>query len=207
MKKKNDKHLETDLPRVSYKDRIIWFRGKISSRTAFVFNSILGKLNSLNHGDIIFLICGEGGDFYACLKILHLINFSPSRFVVIAFEKVRSGCFFLTQADGCRVRMAVSNTKFIFHQAVDIYLRQDLKKVELSQKYYEESRNRLQQIDAVQLLLFSKRGRPVSKIFDLFNREARLETRLALKLNLIDRVVSREQFLQYKSRVFAVDPK
>lgn len=191
----------SDIPKADYGQRQIWLDGRVSARTAFVFESILKKMNSLGNDTIRFFICGEGGDFYACLKILNLIKFSTSKFVIVAFTKVRSGCFLITQAENCEKRLAVPGTKFIFHHAVDNYSRIACKNVEMDQHYYEERKNRLQVVDAMQLLLFTQRGRPVKKILELFNRQAQLNVKIADELNLIDGIFDKGEFDKYR-RIF-----
>lgn len=108
-----DLKFENDLPVVNYKERAIWFRGRISSRTAFVFETIVTKLNKMNHEPIQFFISGVGGDFFACRKIWGLISTSLSEFNVVAFDFVKSGCFFLTQSS-CKLRLASEGTPIRF---------------------------------------------------------------------------------------------
>jgi ATP-dependent protease ClpP protease subunit len=183
--------------------RVMWLQGTITNQTAFAFESVLKKLNRDNHKDLTLFISGEGGDFYACLKIIHLINSSPSKFVIIAFDKVRSGCFFLTQAEKCKKRLAVPGTKFVFHHAVDTYVKSKLAKaIVMSQFDYEAGRRKLQAIDAVQVLLFSQKGKPIKRIFELFEKEAALSVRTALNLGLIDGTFSGTNFLRCKELIF-----
>lgn len=184
-----------------YERRIIWLEGQISSQTALIFESVLKKLNKINHDDIHFFINGPGGDFYACLKMIKLIKSSQSKFVIVPFGVVRSGHFFLTQAENCKQRLAVTGTKFVFHHAVDIFLRQKLSRVTMGQNDYEKRRKILQLIDAAQVVLFCEKGRPIRKIFELFNQEATISTGLAKRINLIDGLFPREKFLKYK-RIF-----
>jgi ATP-dependent protease ClpP protease subunit len=148
-------------------------------------------LTKMNHGGpsqpiMFFLHVHDGGDFYACLKIAQSVARSSSPVIMVPFIRVRSGGFLLTQAgEGC---FATPGTRFIFHHATDYFLAQNLKDHKLSQKDYEHRMNNLKRIDAMQLIFFTKRGRPIKRIFDLFGKEANLSTAHAKRLGLVQDV-------------------
>ena len=56
-------------------------------------------------------------------------------------------------------------------------------------------------LDAVQLLIYTKRGRPIRKIHELFSRDATINTRDAQKLNLIDAVIASGSFSEMQLAV------
>lgn len=201
---KVDPEFKNETPVVNYEERVIWFRGRISNTTAFVFQSILNRLESKSHEPIKFFISGIGGDFFASRKIWGLISASPCNFSVIAFDFVKSGCFFLTQSN-CNFRLAVEGTKFSFHLAIDYFQVSENKITTMNQKDYQEALRKLQVIDAFQFTIFSLKGRPASEIFEMLMDEKTIDTATAKRMNLIDDVVSEEDFAKYRSLVFSQD--
>lgn len=56
-------------------------------------------------------------------------------------------------------------------------------------------------LDAAQLLIYTKRGHPIRKIRELFERDATINTRDAQKLNLIDAVIASGSFSEMQLAV------
>lgn len=184
--------------------RVIWLEGNIDNRAAFIIETIINKLNKASHDPILLFITGKGGDFYAVLKIMKMIENSPSKFIIIAFKEVLSGSFLLTQAKNAE-SLAVPGTKFIFHNAVRVFEKEQLpKRFLMAQKELTEEAKKLAVVDAIQLLIFSERGRPIKKIFDLFHNEAEIDIKKALELKLVDGILNKRDFLRF-SRKFSAN--
>lgn len=173
-----------------YKRRFIWLEGErpLTSSLAEGVVKILNKLNKISHKPVIFYIKGVGGDMYAFTKIAHMIENLESPVAFVAFDFVRSGCFWITQCgDACS---AVAGTKFTFHHAVHHWSG----KTEMSQDDYLKGFDRLKLIDAVQFWLFTRRGSPVKAILRLFEREATIFVKEAIKLKLVVGVYNKDSF-------------
>lgn len=177
-----------------YKERFIWFEGKnllVPSLAAGII-SILNRLNKLSNEPIFFYISGIGGDVLAFLKIANAIEKIKSPVIFVAFKLVRSGCFMITQCG--KTCFAVAGTKLIFHRSIhswsgDIYM---------SQKDYLTCLRNLMLIDAVQFMIFSKRGSPIKTLLGLFEQEAILSVEKAIGLNLVAGVYEKKDFYKHK---------
>jgi ATP-dependent protease ClpP protease subunit len=177
-------------------------RGAIHEGTAEGVERVLEKMNRLSNTMIRFFLHGhDGGDFYACLKIAQAIAYSTSPVTMVPFIRVRSGAFWLTQAgERC---IAVPGTRFIFHHATDYFAAQNLRNRKLSQKDYAQRVEELIRIDAMQLLFFTKRGRPIRRIFELFGREASMSISEVRRLGLVQGLFDRADFEQIRTALQA----
>lgn len=190
------------VPVPNYQERFIWLdldKGRFHSRLELGVESILKKMDSKNNKPITFYISGLGGDFYAFLKLHHFIISMRSPVIFAPFKRVKSGCFYITQSG--RSCVSLPGARFEFHHAVDQYLTEDTKRVIMSQLDYAIRIDKLKLVDAVQILLFTQRGRPISKIADLFAREARIGVTMARQLGLVDGIFDCQQFQHDKKFV------
>ena len=181
---------------VDYERRFIWFeegRGFTSSVAEGVIR-ILDKLNKISHEPIIFYIQGIGGDAYAFMKLAHVIGKLESKVVFVAFDFVKSGCFWITQCGS--MCLAVAGTKFIFHRAMH-YLSRN---TEMTQKNYLKGYDQLKLLDAMQFWIFTLKGTPVSTISRLFEREATISVEKAIKLKLVADIYGEDDFRRDRER-------
>ena len=181
---------------VDYKRRFVWFQGEDSFTPSLATGSIriLKKLNKLSRKPIIFYISGIGGDMYAFTKLAHAIEKIESPVAFVAFDFVRSGCFWITQCgDACS---AVAGTKFMFHRAV----HHRPSKTTMSQIDYFRGLNELMLVDAVQFWIFTRRGSPIKTVLKLFEQEATLSVKKAIKLNLVAVVYDKSDFNKHRKR-------
>ena len=179
-----------------YKRRFVWFDGKNSFTYSLAAGiiKILNKLDKISHKLIIFYIRGIGGDMYAFTKLAHAIEGLKSPVMFVAFDFVRSGCFWITQCgDTCS---AIAGTKFTFHRAVNRWSG----KTEMSQDDYLKGLSRLKLVDAVQFWMFTRQGSPIKTIAHLFEKEATISTKQAIKLKLITGLYSKDNFQKHKKR-------
>lgn len=176
-----------------YKNRIIWFDGSITQKTASKFGDILNKLNRIKVAPIIFYVRGPGGDPWSTFAMINDVNNSPSPVGCVAHEYVASGCFTLTQAGVWRA--ALSGTKFVFHSAGG-FSYACKKDIEQTQKDISDWLERLMLVDFVQFFWFSLRGRPVQMIQEMLKSNAVLSVPRAIKLHLIDSYYNRNDFLE-----------
>lgn len=180
--------------------RVIWLEGSIDNRVAFIIETMTSKLNKTNRDPILLFVSGKGGDFYAVLKIMKTIERSPSKFVIIAFKEVFSGSFLLTQAKNTE-SLVVPGTKLIFHNAVRVFEKDKLsKRFLMNQKDLTDEAKKLSVIDAMQLMIFSEKGRPIKEIFELFHSEAEIDAERALKLKLMDGILNKEDFEKFSKK-------
>jgi len=186
-----------DPKNVSYSvsSRRIIIQGEITNITATNFEQALKKIIlDKKRKPIVVFINSRGGDCFACLKIYHLIEEkSETPIFTVAFELARSGAFFITEAG--RRRFAASRTEFKFHRTDNKNHRR------MNAIDHLQEADVLMLIDAQQLHIFCRRGRPTKEIFDLFRREATLNEKKALKLKLIDGIVKKCSFRCMHQRV------
>jgi len=177
-----------------YKERFIWLDGEINPKVAYQFKRMLSKLNRLKCAPITFYIRGPGGNSYSAFHIMNEINNSDSPVATVAHGYVGSGCFTITQAGAHR--LALAGTKFIFHLAESAFEGKYSGIIEMTQSWHIDNLERLKLIDGAQLCWFSKKGRPIKKIFDLFKAETVLTVPKARKLHLIDDYYKEKDFLK-----------
>lgn len=172
--------------RVNHAERCIYICGEITAITATNFEKHLSALAKEKSDPITVFLESPGGDVFACLKIYQLImNLREKKAPVhtAGFGAVESGAFFILQA-GAR-RFATETTTFMFHRSARTYADERMN----SSKLAEEA-NSLARIDAMQLLIYAKRGRPIRKIEELFSRDATITARQAQKLKLVDTIIA-----------------
>ena len=56
-------------------------------------------------------------------------------------------------------------------------------------------------VDGAQLLLYTERGKPASKIYRLFARDAIISAQTALKLNLLDAIIPKGNLREMRARI------
>lgn len=183
--------------RTSEKERWISITGPITAATATNFEKQLAKLAEESSEPIVVFLESPGGDSYACLKIYQtLVNLpgKPAPIYTVGVKTVQSGTFFILQAGA--LRFTTQQTRFRFHSAIRTYDNRAMNAVALA----EEIRQ-LSVIDSAQLLLYTRHGRPIRKIQELLTRSACIDVKTALKLNLIDAVISRGSFGEMRAHI------
>ncbi len=183
-------------------ERFIWLDlpGKLTITAAIAerFCRALARLNQQGAGPVFVYLSGRGGgDFYACLKMIHAIEASNAPVFVVAFGVLRSGTFLITQA--ARACYAVADTRLQFHHATDFYMKGRSDAWGMSQTGYWRKMELLRLIDATQVFIFTRRGRPVSSVFRAFEREEKLTVRRALALHLVDSTYCRKEFVHMRA--------
>mgnify|MGYP001572708732 CR=1 FL=1 len=183
--------------RTSVRDRWISIQGAITVATATNFEKSLAKLAQKNAEPIVVFLESPGGETFACLAIYFLItNLIKKQTPVytVGVGTARSGAFFVSQA-GVR-RFATKATRFLFHRTQRFSNGRIVDSVPT-----EEELRELATVDIAQLLLYTERGRPARTIQKLFKRGAKIGTKTALKLNLIDAVIPRGSFSNMRSLI------
>jgi hypothetical protein len=187
-------------------ERFIWIElskgAPITPSIAERFRRALERLNRESSAPVFVYLSGRGGgDFYACLKMAHAVESSASPVIVVAFKMLRSGCFFLTQV--ARECYAVAGAKFQFHHATDYFVKGRSDSWGMSQRTYWQKMETLRLIDAVQLLLLTRRARPISTIVRLFEREDVLNVSRARALRLVDGLYNGKEFVRIRALAHA----
>ena len=199
MKSKSKK--EKSILVADYNKNFIWLElPRNRGFTSFHANgivAILDKFNRLGAKRVVFYICGPGGDFFAFLKVAQKItSFLGIKVVFVPFGFVKSGCFWLTQVgSSCLV---LPGTRLAFHHTVDIPVSGKSIERSMSQQDYFERMSRLMRIDAIQLMYFTRRGKPISKVFNLFDKKAVLTPKEAIRLGLCEKYYSKNLFEKHK---------
>ena len=178
-------------------ERWISVTGEITAATATNFEKQLEKLSEECRAPVAVFLESPGGDSFACLKMYYLIKHLSEKETpvhTVGIRTVESGTFFLLQA-GTR-RFATRETRFKFHRATRTYEKKTMNSAELARELHQ-----LGMVDGAQLLLYTRQGHPISKIHELFGRDAKIGTKDALKLNLLDAVIPRDTFSRMRSRV------
>ena len=164
-----------------YERRFIWFdvRESLNSSLAAGFVKLLKKLDGLSDKPITIYIRGVGGDFYAFMRMAHVIEDIKSNVAFVSFDLVRSGCFWITQFGN--EHYALNGTRFTFHRAAESLN----KGKKMSQEEYLRGFSRLKLIDGMQLWFFTRRGTPISEIIRLLEMDATITVDDALRLKLV----------------------
>ncbi len=179
---------------VDYQNRTIWLDGSISVKIAKKFKKALSRLNKISYKHIIFYIRGPGGDPYATFTMMGDMSMSVSPIVTVSNDYVRSGCFTITQAGS--IRLALKGTKFYFHPAIAT-----ISKGSITQDHLVGMVEGLRLLDAVQLVWFSRKGRPVKKIHNLLISEATIGLSKAIKHKIMDGYYKEEDFIKDKKSI------
>lgn len=182
----------------NYEDRTIWLEGEITDRVARNFKKYLEKMNKSGSGPIVFYISGAGGDIFLCLDMIYAVRKSGSPVASVAHGQVNSASFLLTQSG--HTRLALPGTKFGFHRVVSRGIPPSAKESSMSVRYHLEAISQLSLADALQLVIFLRRGRPVKQVFTLFKDEAILSVAQAIKLGLMDYYFKESDFEKDKKK-------
>lgn len=172
------------------KNRQLWILGDIESfslrNKAIKF---LEKLDIESSQPIKIIISSIGGNFLYCFEIYQTIRNLKSESITIGFKIVDSGAFLIHQ--GGDERQATRSASFRFHGAIltEENVRKELRKGELSQKRLSEFVQEFERVDAIQLIAFTLRGRPIAQVISLFKTNAVLSAYAAKKFNLVDKVI------------------
>ena len=158
----------------------MWFCGKITKRSSRVVKSILKTLNKESHDSTIFLIKSNGGDAATSLEIHQSIHNSESIVNTVAFGAVTSGALLVLQAGD--KKFATPKCRFGFHQACNRFRNGTL----LNGQDLMEIAYRLMRRDAMEIYILTTGGGSAYEIAKLFNRDADISSRKALKLKIID---------------------
>ena len=181
-RKKLPKHVVCDVEK-----RRIHLNGPIISITPLLIKRAFDKLISISAVPTQLLISSEGGDYYATLKIFYYISkvIDEKKVIVdtVVVDYAASGAALLSQAG--KKKFAYEGATIKFHSAI----RPFFEKERYNARMHMEAALKLFRIDAVQLLIFSYDGRPISKIFQLFDEEAEITAEEAKKYKLIDEII------------------
>src|SRR3989344_5110762 len=149
--------------------RIIWLDGYVDEEQACELSFILDELNSIDSREILFFVSGSGGNFNSFLMMDQFLQYSESDIMIVAFDRVESGSFLITQIlDG--IRLAVEDTSFRFHNGVDVFNVESFGSIELNCKAYQRGLKRLKTIDSLQMLWFTRRAEPYESVYELFDK-------------------------------------
>lgn len=173
--------------RVNRAKRWIYLHGDIATITATNFAKHLAALVKENSEPIVVFLNSHGGDFFACLKMYQDIMALRDKKILVhtvGVNHVESGAFFILQA-GVR-RCALRTATFMFHRAIRHYTA-SMNTEDLMAEFED-----LAVIDSAQLVIYTKRGRPIKKIKELFSRDATLTAREAHALKLVDEIIAGE---------------
>ena len=180
--KKLPKHVFYDLEK-----RRVYLNGGIVSMTPLLIERALDKLIFRSTAPIQLLISSDGGDYYATMKIFYYISkvIDKKKVIVdtVVVDHAASGAALLSQAG--KTKFAYKKATIKFHSAVHSFFGKE----RYNARMHMEAATKLFRIDAVQLFIFSYDGRPISKIFQLFEEEAEITAVEAKKLKLIDEII------------------
>jgi ATP-dependent protease ClpP protease subunit len=164
-------------------ERVIYFNGELKNIAALNIERAVRKAEKDKTAPLYFIINSRGGDYYAGLKIKVALENSGLRVITVVFGQAFSGGMFLSQIG--KKRLITERSHLRFHMACHILEKEtSVNASELLSRAQE-----LLTIDAMQLYVFTRRGRPIKKIFRLFREDAGLNAREAIKLNLADEII------------------
>jgi len=166
--------------RLGLKKRTIHLYGEIESSSARALNLALRALEKESDEPGQFFINSIGGNFAASVEMHHALCNTQLIINTIGWGKVRSGALFILQ--GGDKRFATANCRLEIHQP----FLEFKKKSSLNSSQSHEYAWRLEQADAVEIYILTKRGSPVFKITALLRKDAAINAKEALKLKLID---------------------
>lgn len=169
------------------RERVIWLDGAIDTRLPRLLHRALKAMNRKKNGrgkEIFLYVSGPGGNFEATTDMMIQIGDSASPVVIVAYGKLESGCFLMTQASPHRA--ATRNAKFTFHRTLDNFVQPGPDEaVEITADEHIAFLKELLLLDSIQLQNFFRYGRPPRKIKKLFKTEATINFRQAKRLKLI----------------------
>ena len=82
-------------------------------------------------------------------------------------------------------RAAFAGATIAFHQTVETFIGD----LDHNANDYLRAFLELQRIDAIQLLILTRKSEKIKEIFNLFNTEAEISAKEALKFGLIDKII------------------
>src|SRR3989344_734783 len=181
-RKKLPKHVFYNL-----KKRRVYLNGPIISVTPLLIERAFNKLISISAAPAQLLISSAGGDYYATMKIFYFISkvIDEKKVIVdtVVVDHAVSGAALLSQAG--KKKFAYKGATLKFHSAIHPLFEKE----RYNARMHMEAAFKLFRIDAVQLFIFSYDGRPISKIFQLFDEEAEITAEEAKKYKLIDEII------------------
>ena len=168
------------------KRRLIIIQNSITEATPVNFERALLKLLKKKRKPIIVMVTGPGGDAFASFKIYHIIRkyCHQATITTVGYNKlVCSGALLILQAG--EYRFLSKKPVLGMHQAEGIFSPNSRMNIHSCAFHL----TLLSRIDGQQLHILTERGRPIKKIYRLFNRDASISPANALRLNLIDGVI------------------
>ncbi|MDO8495149.1 MAG: ATP-dependent Clp protease proteolytic subunit [bacterium] len=167
------------------KNRTIYLKGQITAITPVLIKKAIMAIEPSPENctkPIFFFITCTGGDFVAALTIWQTLDPYYTYLVTVAVDKAVSAGMTITQLG--KYRFATSGTKFLIHSGTKSLSKDTpLNKGQLLDMFKE-----LATIDANQLTLLSRHGRPISTIRAMIEGESGFRTKYAITLKLIDGV-------------------
>ena len=175
--------LQSETPaRVIARKNFIFLDGsitKISAESAIKAIEKIGK----RQRRIYFVINTVGGNFYNAGDIRLILKRFGRRMTTIVFGKAYSGGLVILQG-GSR-RIATAKSRFMFHQANFAPPNGSEYNAEDLQRYAAW----LTRLNGEQMRIFAQRAEKISRLFELFEKEAEFGTAAARRIGLIDEVV------------------
>lgn len=169
--------------KVNFKKRKICVRGEINKRIAQVVIKALRTLDNKADKPILFYIESGGGQIAPALDIYHACHNIKSIVETIGCKNVSSAALLVLQ--GGNKRYATPKCKFGFHQSCAEFKKDTkLNSVQLINIAHQVLRQ-----DIMQIYILSYNTDNSDKISKLFDYDAIISSKKALKLNLIDGIV------------------
>lgn len=182
-KKKKKKRL--GIVRHDLKNRRIYLVGEVIRGTARIVEKAINLMQKKDQRALITLcLSSEGGLYSESLEIYQIIWNGQAHIDIMVADKAFSGAFLILQAG--KKRIAFSGAKMGFHKALGW---PDLRKGPFNYDAYMAMAKECLEIDTFQRFIFTRRGRPVKKILELFNLGAQFTAKEAKKFNLIDEIM------------------
>lgn len=178
--------------RYNLKHRRIYLVGEVVCGMSRLVENAINLMQKKNpRARIGVYLSSIGGLYPESLEIYQIIWNSQARIDVIAVDKAFSGAFLILQA-GER-RMAFPEATMRFHKAEGM---PNLKNANLNAEGFFNMAVECIEIDAMQRLIFTVRGRPVRKVLQLFHNEAEITADDAKRLHLIDKILDPKKILK-----------
>lgn len=168
------------------KEREIYLCGEIRKKTAQAVKRALKELDKTPDQPIDVFISSLGGNAGASLEIHHAFHNAKSVVRTIGFGRVASGGLIALQ--GGDERLAKPSCLMQFHQACVEF---KFKSRSYNGKALMGIAHRLFRADAVELYILTSRGSIPEKIVPLFDKDAVINSKQALKLKIIDGIWKR----------------
>lgn len=196
MKLSKKKKKKLGIVKYDLKNRRIYLVGEVVRGMPRLVENAINLMQKKNpRARIGVYLSSRGGLYQESLEIYQIIWNSQARIDVIAVDKAFSGAFLILQA-GVK-RMTFPEAVMRFHKAEGM---PDLENTNLNAEGFFKMAIECTEIDAVQRIIFTVRGRPVRKVLQLFHKEAEITAGEAMRLRLIDQILDPKKVLEPANR-------